>query len=283
MCMSEKYEQLRRALLPRYGASEARAIAMLVLERGFGVGRTDVYADKVRYFSEEEERRWANISCRLQAGEPVQYVLGEADFCGRTFLVSPATLIPRPETEELVRLALHQVAACGSNRALRVLDGGTGSGCIAVTLALEWPEADVEAWDVSVAALAVAQRNAERLGASVRFVEHSLLSAPPCVHYDLIVSNPPYVTDKERADMEEHVWQHEPSLALFVPDDDPLRFYHALARLAKTCLTQEGIVAVEINQAFGRDTVEAFRQEGLANVALHRDAFGHDRFVTARK
>ncbi len=259
----------------RYDAGEARALALLVMDEAFGVGRVDVYAGKVRHFSDEERRRLANISQRLQAGEPVQYVLGGATFRGRRFGVEPGVLIPRPETEELVSLAL-------GARPRSVLDVGTGSGCIAVSLALEAPGCAVEAWDVSPEALAVARRNAAALGADVRFRLRDALAAPPAgPGFDLIVSNPPYVCESERAGMEEHVLRHEPHLALFVPDDDALRFYRALARIGRACLHPGGRLMAELNAALAGDTAQLFAAAGYRDVALHRDAYGRRRFVEA--
>lgn len=273
--MSPYYEILRRAAGASCDGREARAVALLVLEEAFGVARVDVYADKVRHFSEEERRRLHNISIRLAAGEPVQYVLGRADFCGLRLRVTPATLIPRPETEELVAWA---VAECGGAR--RVLDAGTGSGCIAVALARALPKAEVEAWDVSDEALAVAARNAADCGVGVRCERVDLL-APPAAGplFDVIVSNPPYVRLSERAAMEPRVLDHEPATALFVPDADPLCFYRALGALARRRLSPGGRLFVEVNAALGQQTAQCLAAAGLDGVELRRDAFGRDRMV----
>lgn len=274
--MSPLYSELRDGLLREYDAGEARAVALLVLEEEFGVPRTDVYAGKVRHFSDAERARLQNISERLQAGEPVQYVTGHAAFMGRRFAVSPAVLIPRPETEELVALALREPAR-------RVLDVGTGSGCVAVSLALELPGAEVEAWDLSDDALAVARTNAAALGAAVRFVRRDALAAPEAGEaFDLIVSNPPYVRESERAGMERRVAEHEPAMALFVPDDDALRFYRALARLGRARLRPGGRLVMEVNAALAGATAALMRAEGYGGVAVSRDAYGRERFVEAR-
>lgn len=282
--MSPVYNELREALLPRYEAREARAVALLVLEDAFGVSRTDVYADKVRHFSEEERCLLQNILQRLAAGEPVQYVLGRASFCGMSLRVTPATLIPRPETAELVDAAEAMAREWGEETPLRVLDGGTGSGCIAIVLASRLRHAAVEAWDVSDAALNVARHNAVEQGVSVDFRHRDLLAPESSEgRFHLIVSNPPYVTERERGSMAAHVLDYEPHTALFVPDDDPLRFYRALAQLGRRSLLPHGALAVEINQAFGPQTTELFRNAGLTDVTLRRDAYGHDRIVTARQ
>ena len=269
---------LWRRLVPLYDEREARAIVRVVLDDAFGLRPVDVYAGKVRQFSADERQHLARILERLEAGEPVQYALGTARFAGRTFEVEPAVLIPRPETEELVAWVEADGLAPGS----RLLDGGTGRGCIAITLALDLPGTEVEAWDVSPEALAVARRNAARLDAAVKFVRADLLS-PPCVAegFDVVASNPPYVRESERTAMEAHVVGREPALALFVPDDDALRFYHALARLGRQCLRPLGRIYVELNEALGEETAGVFRRAGYDPVELRRDQFGRTRMLRA--
>lgn len=270
---------VRRLQAVQMPEGEARAIAFLIMEKVLGASRTDVYADKVMHFSPLRFARLEIITRRLEAGEPVQYILGEADFMGRTFRVSPAVLIPRPETEDLVRIALAE-APC----AQRVLEIGTGSGCIAISIKALRPEAAVEAWDISPRSLAVARSNAEEHGVQVAFHQRDALSAVPAAEgYDLLVSNPPYVLERERAEIDARVLQHEPALALFVPDDDPLRFYRAIARIGKQGLRAGGTLAVETNTAFTAATAELFRCEGYTAVAEHLDCFGRPRFVVARK
>ncbi len=270
--------QLWRRLVPHYGEREARAVMRIVLDDAFGLRPTDLYAGKVKQFSADDCRRLEAVMAALEAGVPVQYALGTARFSDRDFEVTPAVLIPRPETEDLVAW----VEADGVPRGSRLLDGGTGSGCIAITLALDLPDVRVEAWDVSTDALAVARRNAERLGARVDFVCADLL-APPAVRRDLdvVVSNPPYVRQSERAAMESHVADHEPALALFVPDDDPLRFYRALSLLGMRRLRPGGRVYVELNEAFGEQTAGLFRAAGYEEVALRHDRFGRTRMLRA--
>ncbi len=282
--MSNVYHELRRVLAQYYEEGEAKAIAFLVLEEVFGVSRLDIYAGKVRYFSEEESRKLQDILQRLAAGEPVQYVIGTASFCGLSFQVTTDTLIPRPETEELVS-AVKEIADGFSPamQPLRLLDAGTGTGCIAIALSCMLPGADVEAWDLSEGALAVARRNAFAHGAEVRFEHHDMLADPPERQYHIIVSNPPYIMEKERKAMERHVLDHEPASALFVPDTDPLLFYRALAELSHHCLNSGGVLAVEINQALGTETAKLFTDYGLCNAEIRQDFFGKDRMVIARK
>lgn len=283
--MSTIYLEIRQALSSHYDEREARAIAFLVLEEAFGVKRLDVYADKVRHFSQEENQRLQIILQRLQGGEPVQHVLGRARFAGMDLRVTPDTLIPRPETEELVEHAVRLSATIPHGGVpLHIVDGGTGSGCIAIALAQRLPEAEVEAWDLSEGALRVAQENAKEQGVEVCFRRADLLnppSIPSSIH--LLVSNPPYVTEKEKAGIEAHVLNYEPATALFVPDDDALRFYRALARLATERLAEGGAIAVEINRNYGKETAQMFENYGLREVEILKDAFGNDRFVTGRK
>ncbi|MBR1733171.1 MAG: peptide chain release factor N(5)-glutamine methyltransferase [Alloprevotella sp.] len=285
--MNPSHDILRTLRTAGYEASEARAVAFLLLEEGFGVGRVAVYADKVRDFSEEESLQLENMLQRLAAGTPVQYVLGRTTFCGLSFGVGPGVLIPRPETEELVAIAAEMVAGKGKRgdgeahnnyiKGATLIDLGTGSGCIAVTLKKRYPALRVEGWDISPAALAIARANAERLGADVRLREADLLAAtlPACPEGSFLVSNPPYVRRSEAAAMEAIVLDHEPHTALIVPDDDPLCFYRAIERLARQCRTAG--VALEVNAALADETAALFG--AFADVTVLPDAFGRPRFV----
>ena len=228
---------------------------------------------------------------RLSDGEPIQYVIGRTEFCGRVFRVTPDVLIPRPETEMLCAEAI-RIAAPGA----RILDLCTGSGCIAWTLALSVPEAHVVGIDVSVAALSVAASQ-ERLvsvissggeaGAekSPSFIQADIFGPVPSDlgQFDLIVSNPPYVLESEKAAMRRNVLGYEPELALFVPDSDPLRFYREIARWAGALLVPGGSGIVEINEALGEETAALFRDEGLVSVRILQDFFGKNRFVLFQK
>lgn len=281
--MDNSFTLLRNRLEPHYGEREARAVAFLVLEEAFGVSRTEVYADKVRHFSEDEYERLLNICELLEQGEPVQYVLGSAWFGGRKFEVDRSTLIPRPETEELVEWAvaeLRRMQAEGA-QSLKVLDAGTGSGCIAISIKFAVPEADVWAWDISEEALAVARRNAERLGAEVHFRQCDMLEPWTDDGFALVVSNPPYVRESERAEMERHVTDYEPEQALFVPDDDPQRFYRAIADQTAVhgALLPRGVLLAEVNAALAGDTAMVFAEAGLQAVEIRRDTYGRERMV----
>ena len=216
---------------------------------------------------------------KLKQGMPIQYVLGECEFYGHRFLVNSHTLIPRPETEELVQLILQH-----ANPALplRILDIGTGSGCIAISLKLHLPNAEVTALDVSLPALEIAQDNAKLHAVEVHF-EHADILTPSAQQqpFDIIVSNPPYVCLSEQQQMQQNVLAFEPHTALFVDDKTPLLFYEAIARFAKQHLKPEGKLYVEINERFGAATCRLFAEHHLRDIALHKDLFGKDRFVSA--
>jgi len=224
--------------------------------------------------------RLDDIIARLQRHEPLQYILGKARFHGHNFTVTPAVLIPRPETEQLVDMIIDQNT--GSD--LDVLDIGTGSGCIAISLARALKFAQVTATDVSTSALAVAQHNAQALGTRVRFVEHNILtSRAPIEAWDIIVSNPPYITMSEKNSMDRNVLDYEPAGALFVPDADPMLYYRAIAAYASQALKNGGRLYLEINRAMASLTTSTLHQAGLSNIQLYNDFNGNNRFVTATR
>ena len=227
---------------------------------------------------------------RLEKGEPVQYVIGTADFCGRQFHVAPGVLIPRPETAELCRW----ITSHGDRHSVRsnlteclspceVIDIGTGSGCIAITLALEIPKTKVTAWDISDEALHIAQENAKALGANVIFEKKDILNVFLTSKYDIIVSNPPYICDKEKEAMEKNVLEHEPHLALFVPNDDPLLFYRAIAKNAIDALKPDGMLFFELNPIYAEDTESMLLDMGFKHTELRKDQYGKLRFLKATK
>lgn len=263
---------------------EARDVSLLLLDEGFGLSLTDVATGALSRLSADEAARLEAMVRRLEEGEPVQYVLGRADFCGRSFAVNRSVLIPRPETEELCRLIIRDCDRpfCGLQppAPLRLLDVGTGSGCIAITLRLGLPCLEATAWDVSADALLTARDNARRLGASVDWRLQDALQAPAdedC--WDVIVSNPPYIAESERADMRRNVLGHEPGLALFVPDDDPLRFYRAIIRYAAQALRHDGRLYFEINPRFADELVSMMHGEGFARVEVFTDFRGKRRMI----
>lgn len=284
MMERELYTTLWQSLLSVYDAGEAKAVARLLLDEAFGLSMTDICCGKADELPEEDRERLMAMMSRLEQGEPVQYVLGHASFCGRTFHVEPGVLIPRPETEELCRMVVSEYdrpyCALQPPAPLQVLDVGTGSGCICVTLALDLHCAEVTAWDVSPDALLVARKNAHALGAMVNLELQDALDAPQDGRrWDVIVSNPPYIADSERKDMEPHVLDHEPELALFVPDNDPLRFYRAIAAYARRTLNQGGNLFFEINPLYAVEMRQMMEESGFADVKVMNDAFGKKRFV----
>lgn len=369
------YNQLWKRLTAIYNEREAQAIVRTVLDALFGMSLTDICLGKVTQLSADDTTRLEKIMQRLEKSEPVQYVLGAGWFAGRLFDVAPGVLIPRPETEDLVKWACdkakekekednskeergkeekeiskkgeapqkeeqllssplkeeeeglrkgkdasqkeeqplssllkeekeglrkgedasqkeeqHLSSLLKSNKEVSkkgeevphpsILDIGTGSGCIAITVALALPQARVTAWDISTDALAIAAGNAHRLGASVRFEHQDALNAPDDEErWDVIVSNPPYICDKERADMSDNVLSYEPELALFVPDSDPLLFYRAIARYASKALKPGGRLLFETNTAYAHEVAQAMANEGFTAIEVRNDCFGKPRMV----
>lgn len=296
------YEDSWHRLSSLYDADEAKAIVRWVLDVRFGLSFTDILCGKVSELSADEQEELEKIMLRLEKGEPVQYVIGVADFCGRQFHVAPGVLIPRPETAELCRWITSH-GSHGDRHSVRsnlteclspceVIDIGTGSGCIAITLALEMPKAKVTAWDISDDALQIAQENAKALGADVTFEKRDILSSSntiptlfhiPSNEYDIIVSNPPYICDKEKELMEKNVLEHEPHLALFVPDDDPLLFYRAIAKYAIEALKPDGMLFFELNPIYAEDTESMLLDMGFKHTELKEDQYGKLRFLKATK
>lgn len=344
------YNQLWKRLTAIYNEREAQAIVRTVLDALFGMSLTDICLGKVTQLSADDTTRLEKIMQRLEKSEPVQYVLGAEWFAGRLFDVAPGVLIPRPETEDLVKWACdeakekekednskeergkeekevskkgeapqkeeqplsstlkeeeeglrkgkdasqkeeqHLSSLLKSNKEVSekgeeaphpsILDIGTGSGCIAITVALALPQARVTAWDISTDALAIAAGNAHRLGASVRFEHQDALSAPDDEErWDVIVSNPPYICDRERADMSDNVLCYEPELALFVPDSDPLLFYRAIARYASKALKPGGRLLFETNTAYAHEVAQTMADEGFTAIEVRNDCFGKPRMV----
>lgn len=278
--MNVTVSHIRSALQECYPPREAANLSRIVCCEMFGQSNIDYYLGKDMILSPNNERELESILSRLCNFEPIQYVQGAARFLGRTFQVASGVLIPRPETEELVEAMLKEIAP-----ASRILDIGTGSGCIAVTLSKELPEAEVTAWDISGEALAIADGNNRLLQASIQFVQRDVLTYQPAEDdcFDVIVSNPPYVTETEKRDMEPNVLNWEPSEALFVPDSDPLRFYRCIGELGRRMLTAGGQLYFEINRAFGEAVASMLRKQGYANVRIRKDISGNDRYVIAER
>lgn len=281
------YSEIWHRIATSYDDGEARAIARILIEELFGLSYTDIVCGATDELSADDTLRLDTAVRRIEQGEPLQHVLGYADFCGNRFGVNASVLIPRPETEWLVDEG-ERLMNDASNAALsapkRILDIGTGSGCIAISLKLRLGEAYVEAWDISEEALRTAESNAKALKAEVAFCKRDALRAEdPAAPWDLIVSNPPYICDSERAAMDDNVLLHEPHTALFVPDDDPLRFYRAIARYALRSLSNGGSLLFECNTRYAEATGEMMREMGFENVTMNDDCFGLPRFVAGRK
>ena len=285
------YEELWQRLTPLYDAGEAKAIVRLVLDECYGLSWADVLGGKVSELSANDQTELEKIMLRLEKGEPVQYIIGVADFCGRQFHVEPGVLIPRPETEELCRMVIEEreISQKGQSPLCEILDIGTGSGCIAITLALELPDAKVTAWDISDDALRIASANAKALSASVNFQHHDALdSSLFTLHsslpkWDFIVSNPPYICRKEADGMDKNVLGYEPHEALFVPDDDPLLFYRTIARYATKALKPNGKLFFEINPLYADDLTHLLGKMLCYNAEILNDQFGKPRFLKATK
>ena len=274
------YETLWHLLTPLYGEGEAKAIARMVYEVRYGLTFTDLCIGKDTQLSADDQAELEEIAQRLERHEPIQYVLGKAEFMGKWYDVEPGVLIPRPETEELVRwIVLKETPAT-------VLDIGTGSGCIAITLAAMYPKATVTAWDISEKALKVARTNAIRHKVNVLFQQVDILAnsqQPKANSYDIIISNPPYICNKEREAMEQNVLDYEPHEALFVPDEDPLLFYRAIAEYGKKVLKPDGWLYFEINPLYAEPLRELLHSMSYHDIECKDDQYGKQRMIRARR
>ena len=321
------YSEIWHRIATSYDDGEARAIARILIEELFGLSYADIVCGATEQLSADDTLRLDTAVRRIEQGEPLQHVLGYADFCGNRFCVNGSVLIPRPETEWLVDEGAKLMNGCiasdetqhkAPHSPKRILDIGTGSGCIAISLKLRLGDAYVEAWDISEEALRTAQDNADALKAevvfrkrdalkaeeegcseeeclqggalvssapteqamdSINYSEANILAAP----WDLIVSNPPYICDSERSAMDDNVLLHEPHTALFVPDDDPLRFYRAIARYALLTLNTGGSLLFECNTRYAEATGTMLRDMGFEEVTVSDDCFSLPRFVRGRK
>lgn len=272
---------LQQQITLKEDLSEIRSILHLIVENVLGLTQTDIVANKSVSVQDQDQKRLNEIVKRINNREPVQYILGAAYFYGRKFKVSPAVLIPRQETELLIEEVLKEINPFTPGT---ILDIGTGSGCISVTLAKELPEKRVIGIDVSEDALKIAMENATSLNAHVEFHKlNGLTESFPSKEFEIIVSNPPYVTTSEITDMKSNVVDYEPHLALFVPDHDPLVFYKMIASKGYASLKHGGKVFVEINEKFGHEVSALFQDAGFKNVTLVKDLQEKDRIVLATK
>lgn len=295
------YHDICQRLTPLYGPQEAKAMTRMLLEDLFSLSFADILCGATEHLSDADTLRLQQSVARLLDAEPLQYVTGTAFFCGHPFHVAPGVLIPRPETEWIVDTAVNLVTAS----APRILDIGTGSGCIAISISLALADRHcyTEAWDISEDALRIATDNADRLGADVKFHRLDALrleedfpaeknqggaealsdTNAAAESWDVVVSNPPYICNREAADMHANVLRHEPHLALFVPDTDPLLFYRAIARYAMRSLRKGGWLLFECNTLYAHDTAQMASDMGFAKSVVEDDCFGKPRFVKAQK
>ena len=283
--MAEVMRGIVERLAPKYGEGEARAMGRIIFENMKGWSAVDLAIKANEPMTEFMEGKIDGVVERLMDDEPIQYIFGVADFYGMKLKVTPDTLIPRPETAELVDIIVQE----NRRKDLRVIDLGTGSGCIAIALARNLPFADVTGVDISGKALEVARENASLLHSWVEFVQGDILKlADSGVHsgfreFDIIVSNPPYIAESERKWMEKNVLEHEPASALFVPDDNPLEFYDAILKFAKVGLAAGGRVYFEINPRYAREMVSLCRTYGFDDAIEMRDSYGKIRFLRAMR
>ena len=291
------YDDIWRRLAGVYEQREARAVARMLVEEKFSLSFADIICGGVEALP-DADKQWIEAAVkRLEQGEPIQYVLGWAWFGGLKFNVRSGVLIPRPETEWLVdNICAHP--APSNDRPLRILDIGTGSGCIALSIKQRLPETYVEAWDISTEALSIAADNARSLSLDVVWRQQDALNITPNVLsttpndnsvvpdsplWDVIVSNPPYICERERTDMARNVLEHEPSTALFVPDTDPLLFYRAITRYAVGSLNEGGRLLFECNTLYAGDTARMMADEGMTATQVYDDCFGKPRFAVGKR
>jgi release factor glutamine methyltransferase len=267
-------------LISIYDEMEAESFFYLILENQRQLRRIDLALNLDLQFSEEEILVWNAILDKLHLEIPIQYILGTTHFYGLEFNVNENVLIPRPETEELVDWIISSTVNMSKLNKIRILDIGTGSGCIAISLAKNIPIAQVFAIDISYKALATAKKNADLNKVAVAFIQRNILETNDLEQqFDIIVSNPPYVRNLEKSEIKQNVLANEPHLALFVDDNDALLFYRKIAELATKNLSSQGKLFFEINQYLGKETVELLEKMHFKNIELRKDIYGNDRMI----
>jgi len=282
MKIKEYRSQFIQELTPIYDAGEAESFFYLILEENHQLKRIDLAMNPDLTFSDEAIQHWDSILEELKKEIPVQYLLGKTSFYGLEFEVNENVLIPRPETEELVEWIIENNSKIEKFNDLKIFDIGTGSGCIAISLAKNIPNAEVFAIDVSEKALATAKKNAKKNGVNVTFLEKNILETDDLEQqFDIIVSNPPYVRELEKQEIKKNVLENEPHLALFVDDNDALIFYRKIAELSQKNLSQNGQLFFEINQYLGMETVDLLEKMNFKNIELRKDIYGNDRMIKA--
>ena len=294
--VKDVFEQFKLGLNAIYEANETEALTLLVLNEITTLSKGQLKAFPEKEINEQQAENLKNILNQLKTGKPVQYILGKTEFYGLPFCVNPSVLIPRPETEELVEWALESVGsegkfAVGSEQLaeLRILDIGTGSGCIAISLKKNLPAFKVSAIDISAEALKTAKDNALLNSVEIEFIEADILNLKSEIEipitigtkFEIIISNPPYVTLHDKTQMHTNVTDFEPHTALFVPENDPLKFYKAIADFAVAQLSSNGLLFFEINEAYGKEVVEMLDVKSFQDIELRKDMSGRDRMLKA--
>lgn len=284
--LSKIEQRFRDDLADLYSADEIKQFCYLLVEDRFGWSKAQYLLNRHTTLSEDDTAWLISGLLALQSAKPIQYILGHAWFMGMKLAVNQSVLIPRPETEELVHLIANQHSN-STLAPLRIIDIGTGSGCIAIALKKAIPGAHVCALDISADALQIARHNAQNQSENIDFIHADILEWEFVFQneqrFDIVVSNPPYITTAEQVDMHRNVMEHEPHRALFVQESAPLLFYEHMAAFALQHLRSGGDLYVEINRSYGRDVVDLFQKKGLENVNLYQDMQGADRMVHAKK
>lgn len=276
MLLKEFRNHFNKELSTIFPQTEIDAFFFLLIEKELNLQRIDLVMNNQLSISEEKFKHLYNSLSRLKTQEPIQYILGETEFYGLPFKVTKDTLIPRPETEELVEWIINDFK---HKDQISILDIGTGSGCIPISLAKKLPKATVTSIDISKKAIAVAKENVQINNTNINFIEQDILNTKELPQqYDIIVSNPPYVRELEKVEIKPNVLKNEPHLALFVDDNTPLIFYSKIADLARTYLKENGVLYFEINQYLGKETVDMLTKKGFSS-ELKKDLFGNDRMT----
>tara|TARA_R110001632_G_scaffold43376_6_gene110093 strand:- start:95942 stop:96796 length:855 start_codon:yes stop_codon:yes gene_type:complete len=267
-----------------YPQTEIDSLFFLLIEEYLGFERIDTVLKSAFEISQEQFNQLESATIRLQKEEPIQYILGKTEFYGLPFFVNEHVLIPRPETEELVEWIIKKVTSTSLSDQNNILDIGTGSGCIPITLKKKLSKANITSIDVSEIAIEVAIKNAELNNVEINFIHQDILNTNELHQkFDVIISNPPYVRELEKEEIKNNVLENEPHLALFVEDHNPLLFYDKIADLAKEFLLENGLLFFEINQYLGKETLELLQVKGFKNIELKKDLFGNDRMILAHK
>lgn len=285
MLLKEYKSQFKQALDNRYDEKEIESFFFIILEAFHQMKRIDLALNPNFELDGMQLLQWETVLSQLKEEKPIQYILGETEFYGLPFYVNENTLIPRPETEELVEWIIKDCYVPRNDaRTIRILDIGTGSGCIAISLAKNIPNSEVFALDVSEKALTIAKKNAARNGVNVTFLHQSVLEIEDLgQQFDIIVSNPPYVRHLEKVEINKNVLEYEPHLALFVEDNDALLFYRKITELAQKNLPENGQLYFEINQYLGKEMLELLEKYHFKNIELHKDIYGNDRMIKSMK